>query len=204
MPGTISLGFIDDELRWGAKHGAAFDRKKSQWLLLTNRKLPAQLPTLSLGETQLPLLPQVKWLGVTIDTKLTFHSNGLALAKKGSKVALHLAQIACTGWGVPLTLFTQLISSLVHSRTNYAAVVWHKYATNTSTIKALQKVDNLTQCLALGVFKTHPLLFLKHNTTSPSALSWLDTKLELAITQLLTLPDSNPAGVVVCQNGLRT
>lgn len=69
---TSSLGFIEDvafitadksintvrrrlqilahrELAWGSCHGAAFDKKKSQWMVLTHRVLPDLLPTLILG-----------------------------------------------------------------------------------------------------------------------------------------------------------
>lgn len=37
------------ELEWGKKNGAAFDRNKSQWMILTHHKLPANLPRLKLG-----------------------------------------------------------------------------------------------------------------------------------------------------------
>lgn len=64
---SIAMGFIDDvafltahrtleevttslqslanrELAWGKKHGAAFDRQKSQWMLLTHKKPPSTPP----------------------------------------------------------------------------------------------------------------------------------------------------------------
>lgn len=73
MPDTSSLGFIDDvafitadrnldtvrqrlqilanrELTWGSRHGAAFYTRKIQWMILTHKTLPDQLPTLALGE----------------------------------------------------------------------------------------------------------------------------------------------------------
>lgn len=93
MADTISLGFIDDvafatahstvdgvcenlqtladrELEWGSQYCAAFDRAKSQWMLLTNKKLTKPLPTLQLGDVELKPQPLVKWLGIIIDSKL--------------------------------------------------------------------------------------------------------------------------------------
>lgn len=125
IPETTSLGFIDDvafvtadkslnavrrrlqilanrELQWGSRHGSAFDRRKSQWMILTHRALPDSLPVLKLGDEVLLPQPQVKWLGVVIDQKLTFSQHGRALKQKGTQVVLQLARLARTGWGVPL------------------------------------------------------------------------------------------------------
>lgn len=87
----------------------------------------------------------------------------------------------------------QLISALVHSRTDYAASVWHQHGANSATIKAIQRIDNVACRFALGVFKTHPLTFLKHDTASPSALHRLNARAEKAVARLLTLPSTNPA-----------
>lgn len=154
MPDMLSLGFIDDvafitadkslntvrrrlqilanrELAWGSRHGAAFDRKKSQSMILTHRNLPDHLPSLKLGDEVLLPQPQVKWLGVIIDHKLSFSQHGRAVEKKGTQVVLQLARRARPGWGIPLPQCMQLISSLVHSRTDYAASVWHQFDKDT-------------------------------------------------------------------------
>lgn len=219
MPETSSLGFIDDvafitadkslntvrrrlqilanrELEWGSRHGAAFDRKKSQWMVLTHRALPDNLPSLELGNEVLLPLPHVKWLGVIINRKLSFSQHGRALEKKGTQVVLQLARLARTGWGIPLPQCMQLISSLIHSRTDYAASVWHQHGKNSAVVKAIQRIDNIAQRFALGVFKTHPLVFLKHNTASPPSLARLDARAQKAVARLLSLPDKNPAAVI--------
>lgn len=184
------------ELQWGKWHGAAFDQKESQWLILTHRQLPEHLPVLTLGEVILQPQPQIKWLGVIIDRKLTFAAHGRAVEKKGSQVALQLARLARIGWGIPLSQCLQLTSSLIHSRTDYAASVWHQQGKNTATVKSIQRINNVAQRFTLGVFKTHPLIFLKHDTASPSALHRLDARAQKAVARLLTLPDSNPAAVI--------
>lgn len=65
----------DKKLRWGKKHGAAFDRKKSQWMLLTHRKTNHNELVIQLGDVSVKPQPSVKWLGVTIEPKLTFTSH---------------------------------------------------------------------------------------------------------------------------------
>lgn len=111
MPNTSSLGFIDvvafltadtslnavrrrlqtlanRELAWGSRHGAAFDQKKSQWLILTRFQLPPKLPQIMLGSVTFKLQENFKWLGVALKSKLTFSLCGVELEKKGTCVVL--------------------------------------------------------------------------------------------------------------------
>lgn len=220
MQDTISLGFIDDvafatahtnldkmvdnlqilarrELRWGSKHGAAFDKKKSQWLLFTKRRLKGlPTPTIKLGDEILEPQSHIKWLGVTLDPKLSFNLHGRAAEKKGTAVLLRLSSISKKGWGIPVDQFLKLTTSLVHSRTDYACQIWHSFGSNSSTTKALQRVDNFAQRLALGALRSHPLIFLKHDTAMPSAINRLNAKADAGAARFLSLPSSNPAGVL--------
>lgn len=189
MADTISLGFIDDvafatahatvdgvqnklqtladrELAWGSQYGAAFDKAKSQWMILSNKKLTDPLPTLTLGDIELKPQPLIKWLGVLIDPKLRFAENSNALAAKGAKVVNQLSSLARTGWGIPLRQSKQVIASLVHSWMDYAGVVWHQYGKQNGAPSKIQKVDNAALRFALGAFRTHPTPFLQHNTAS--------------------------------------
>lgn len=87
----------------------------------------------------------------------------------------------------------------MHSRTDYACVVWHKYRCSTTNSAALQKADNAAHRFSLGAFKTHPIALLLHDTNSLSAKDRLDSKLDAALARLLTLPLSNPAGKLAQQ-----
>lgn len=107
MPQATSLGFVDDiafltadksleavrrrlqtlanrELAWVSHHGAAFDQKKSQWIILMRQPLPPTLPSITLGTDALLPQPQVKWLGVILDQQLNLLAHGRALEKKGT------------------------------------------------------------------------------------------------------------------------
>lgn len=115
IPDTISLGFINDlafvtaantaeevtdklqvlasrELRWGKRHGAAFDKKKSQWVLFTHRQPNAYPPNLrlQLGSEMLSPQASIKWLGVTLDPKLSFKLHGQLAVKKGTLALLKM------------------------------------------------------------------------------------------------------------------
>lgn len=219
---SIAMGFIDDvafltardshqevkttlqdlatkELLWGTKHGAAFDRQKSQWMVLSHKKPPETHLSLRLGDTVITPQPQIKWLGVLIDSKLTFSAHIKSQAAKGLKVANKLASLARTGWGIPLPMCKRLISSLIFTRTDYACVVWHKTSASPSASAAIQRVDNTAHRFTLGTFKSQPVDFLLHDTNSLKAKDRLDCKANAAIARLLTLPMSNPAGLLSTQ-----
>lgn len=191
---TQTLQHLADRgLEWGSKYGAAFDRAKSQWMLLTHKPPPPILPTILLGDVELTPQPHIKWLGVLLDPKLRFSSHVNAQLANGVKVANRLANIARTGWGVPLKQCLQLTSALIHSRIDYASVVWHRYGKATGPPSKLQRVDNIAHRFAVGAFKTHPTPFLRHNTCSPPTCARLDDKSDTAVLRLLCLPKSNPA-----------
>lgn len=219
IPDTISLGFIDDvafatsarspdelvdklqilasrELRWGKRHGAAFDKKKSQWVLFTHRP-QAKFSHLKIRLGTETLSPQdhIKWLGVLLDPKLSFKLHGQAAQKKGTLALLKLRSLARSGWGLSTNLFLRLVSSLVHSRTDYASLIWHSYGKHSATTHALQRLDNTAQRLALGAFRSHPLLFLRHDSNCVSVIERLDSKSDNGVLRLLTLPLSSPACV---------
>lgn len=122
-----------------------------------------------------------------------FLPHGRALEKKGTQVVLQLAQLAKTGWGIPLRQCLQLTTSLIHSRTDCAESVWHHHDKNTSTVNSIQCINDIAQCFTLRVFRTHPLVFLKHDTASPSALHRLNARAQKAMARLLILPDTNLA-----------
>lgn len=215
-PNTISLGFIDDvafvtaqsttqevttqlqkladkELEWGSRYGAAFDRAKSQWMVLSHKPIPNPLPSLTLGDVVLEPQPQIKWLGVLIDPKLQFTYHINAQIGKGTAIANRLACLARTGWGIPLRQCKLLASALVHSRVDYACVAWHRYGKTSGYPAKLQQLDNITHRFSLGVFRTHPTPFLLHDTCSAPPSARLDAKVDAAILRLLTLPNTNPA-----------
>lgn len=110
-------------------------------MLLAYRQLPDQLPVITLGKETLFPQPQIKWLGVIVDRELTFSAPGRALEKKGTQVGLQLGRLARTVWGIPLSQCLQLITSLIHSRTDYAVSVWNQQGKNTATVKAIQRIN---------------------------------------------------------------
>lgn len=166
-------------------------------MLLSHKPLPTPTPVITLGDVELTPQPQIKCLGVFLDPKLRFTDHVNTQVAKGVSAAHRLASLARTGWGIPLKKCLQLTSSLVHSRADYASVVWHRFGKTTGAPSKLQSVDHIAWRFALGVFKTHPTPFLGYETCSAPAHARLDAKTDTAIIRLLSLPSTNPAAALV-------
>lgn len=89
-------------LAWGSKYGTAFDRTKSQSMLLKHKPPLSHPPQIRLDNALLTPQAQIKWLGVILDPKLCFTGHIDTHIAKGITIANHLAIIARTGWSVPL------------------------------------------------------------------------------------------------------
>lgn len=164
-------------------------------MLFTHQKLSAYPANLKICLGSETLTPQalIKWLGVVLDPRLSFKLHGQAAPKKGTLSLLKLRSLARSGWGLSIKLFLRITLVLVHSRTDYASIAWHTHGKPSALTHALQRLDNTAQRLALGAFQSHPLLYLRQDSNSVSALQRLDSKSDSGNIRLLSLPPSNPA-----------
>lgn len=109
---STSLGFVDDvvlitaavnqhelcskvqtladaQINWAKKHSAIFDAQKSKWMVLQPTS-SAHMHTIKFGDRKgLVPVSQTKWLGVTIDSGLTFKRHRDDVITKGKKSLRH-------------------------------------------------------------------------------------------------------------------
>lgn len=131
-----------------------------------------------------------------IAPKTNLSPHGKALEKQDTQLVLHLARLSKTGWEILLPQLLQIITSLIHPRTDCAVSIWHWHGKSTTTSKDVQCIDKIARQFAFGVFKPHPLVFFKHDTGSRSSLTCLNAKAQKATVLLLSIPDSNLAAVL--------
>lgn len=183
---STSLGFVDDvvlvtaavnthelsskvqsladaQKGWAGKHGAIFDAQKSKWMVFQ----PSQTKvdnTINFGDRKdlLPV-PETKWLGITIDSRLTFRRHRDDVVAKGEKRASFLSSLSNTKWGIPPHLFKILITATVHAATDYAAATWLNLPIQKIFTDKMMTVDAICATKALGALKNSPHLFLRHD-----------------------------------------
>jgi hypothetical protein len=127
--------------------------------------------------THIPVSRTVTYLGVQLDSQLRFCEHGNAAVKKAYSALMALTSQARTTYGIPMRQFQMLVTMCVHPRSDYAAIVWHEYNSNTQTVSRLDKVQRLAQRITLGAFRMTPGLALAYDSNTEMAGSRLDRKI---------------------------
>lgn len=85
-----------EQISWARGHGAIFDIKKSKWIVFTHSDTDSEL-TITFGErTNLRLESKTCWLGVILDSTLSFKRHWTEVIAKGVKRAHFLSNLSNT------------------------------------------------------------------------------------------------------------
>lgn len=86
----------DSKINWASRHGAIFDTQKYKWLIFTPKNLVTDV-TINFGDrTALKPVQSTKWLGVTLDSQLSFKRHREDVIAKGKKRANYLSSLSNT------------------------------------------------------------------------------------------------------------
>jgi hypothetical protein len=133
---------------WTAKEGLSSSPHKTAVIPFTNRMKLEGLGPLILRGKQLQMLDEVKYLGVTLDSKLSWNQY---LQKITSKAQTTFAVIRCTcgtKWGLRPNMVLWLYTRVVRPSIYYGAVVWWSKAKQKTTKNQLGRIQR-TACLAI-------------------------------------------------------
>ena len=100
----------------------------------------------------LPLEPQPKILGVTLDTHFTFAPHARELAKSGTERNKVIKALAGTSWGQDKETLMITYKSLIRSKFDFAAPVWAPNVKKTP-IRRLQSIQNAALRIISGCVK---------------------------------------------------
>jgi ribonuclease HI len=180
-------------LTWGVHAASILDKIKTQYTYFTRNPYKLDDTPLLFGDTLIPAALTVTYLGVELDRGLRWHKQGDRAVKRAQGALMALASLTRTTWGVPTRQLRLLVTSCVNSRSDYAAIAWHQFGTNTNTLRKLDKIQHMAQRMVLGAFRTTPSSALAFDSNMEPSRTRLDRKVTLSAIRLLTLPGTNPA-----------
>ena len=125
--------------KWAEDWGMRFNFNKCEFLRLTKRKYPI-FATYTIGECAVQEVTHIKYLGVTIDSQMTWNDHNKATVKKANatKSFLHRNISSCP---------TSQTKSLVRPVLEYASIVWAPYtASNITSIEKIQRYSAIFIC----------------------------------------------------------
>lgn len=127
---------------WLSNHGLELAHSKSEAVVLT-RKWAYRQPVLQSGGVVIPVAHAVKYLGVTLDSKLTFTRHVRVVAASAAASARTIDRLM-PNVGGPSVEKRRLLASVVSNPLLYAAPVWSaaasKYEVNSAALTGAQRL----------------------------------------------------------------
>lgn len=133
-------------MNWMEEMGLTLAPEKTEAVLLTTRRNVSPI-SFRLQHVNISLSSAIKYLGIWLDTKLTFAEQVNRVTKKADKTAAALSRLM-PNIGGPGSSKRRLLSSVVHSQLLYAAPVWSTAANNK---KLLAKLTTVQRRMAIRV-----------------------------------------------------
>ncbi|KAL4121985.1 hypothetical protein QTP88_014400 [Uroleucon formosanum] len=161
---------------WMGAHGLQLARHKTEAIMLT-KKWAYRDPVFVVGGHTVPLLRKLQYLGLHLDSHLTFSGHFTTVSGKASQAALAIGRLM-PNLGGPSQSKRTLLMSVVNSRLLYACPTWAeracKYAICRNLMIRAQRIAALRVTRAYRTVSAEAALFLAG--TPPGDLLALECK----------------------------
>jgi ribonuclease HI len=113
---------VDMVERWGERSGVTFNASKTVAMVVT-RKRKDTIESIRVGDTDVEVSGEIKYLGVRIDQRLTFMNHLNEKKKTLTKMMYHCKQMVGKGWGLTPERVWWVYDSIVRATLAHGAVV---------------------------------------------------------------------------------
>jgi ribonuclease HI len=182
-PSLVSQGFADDVsvLQRGIDLGGIVQRvqkgldvlsswceevdlavlaEKSTAMLFTNKRRYT-LGKLKLCGSVVPMVESSRYLGITLDSKLTWNPHCKAKVKKGFMALAQCRRAVGRTWGLCPAIMLWLYTAVVRPSLEYGAIVWVKATHNAELMRRLASVQRVALLSICGVMNSTPTAALE-------------------------------------------
>jgi hypothetical protein len=162
---------INEMVRWGAANGVSFDPKKTEVMHFSRGKLKIA-PAVRHGEVEKYPEPALRWLGIWLDSRLSFRVHVEKWAAKAKAVAYHLRGLTNTIHGPLPSAVRSAVKACVEPVLLHGSEAWYPGtsrprwnqptkdipSSNQHLIQRMTKAMNQAMRAILPVLKTTPSL----------------------------------------------
>ena len=143
---------IDKAVSWGRTRTLSFSPAKTQSILFTWKRKYTPPRPLTMNGTEIPYSDEVKYLGIWLDSKLTYSSHIKRKIRAAKGHLLNLQNAMGRLWGTTPKMTRWLYTSVVRPALTYGAVVWAKGTRSQNFEKQLTRVNRLA-LVTMGHFR---------------------------------------------------
>ncbi|CAL4095421.1 unnamed protein product [Meganyctiphanes norvegica] len=158
---NIGQQCLDKIREWGLKTGLNFSPTKTEAILFTWKKKWDIKTSLKLGDNEIKMCQQVKYLGVILDSKMSWRPHCQDRVRKATIALMQCRRAIGKSWGLKPRQALWIFTAIIRPILAYAAVIWIN-ATNSHTLVAmLQKVQRLACITITSAFPSTPTAALE-------------------------------------------
>ena len=139
---------------WADANGFKFSTSKTVCMHFCRLRKHHLDPELFLYGMPIPVVQEVKFLGLIFDSKLSFLPHIRYLKNKSTKALTLIRVVAHTSWGTDQDTLLLLYTSLIRSKLDYGCIVYG--SARSSYLRMLDPVQNHALRLCLGAYRTSP------------------------------------------------
>ena len=125
---------------WAKDHGLKFNAKKTKVMLFT-RKNVKRRPKLYINGEEIEYVNEYKYLGVTIDSKLSWNKHIQNIANRATGTFMQCQTMLGRTWGLSPKITRWAYLSLIRPTMSYGSLIWLKGTFIPSQAKYLVKVQ---------------------------------------------------------------
>jgi hypothetical protein len=148
---------LNDSEQWARDVGLQFSPAKTKAMIFSRKRTETNLPEpLQMSGVEVELVEEFKYLGVTIDSRLSWtpHINYIAKTAKRHLMMLHRG--LGTTWGPTTAITLWLYTGIVRPAMTYGCMVWARQANKATDIFKLIKVQRLALILVAPMRRSTP------------------------------------------------
>ena len=153
--------------QWCSTKGLNISALKTKIVMFTwNRKWTLPKP-IKVGGNEIELCNSVKFLGVTLDSKLSFNEHVINVTAKATRILMQAKKAVGPTWGMTPKTCKWIYTAVVRPTLTYACVVWVNALKTQTNLLRFERVQRLALNIMSGAFPRTPLISLNHITGTP-------------------------------------
>ena len=161
-------GAITSVSDWALKHGFVFSAEKTVALHIHPGRVREGNPHLSIMGQPIEFAPSARFLGLTIDDRLSWKPHITALKANCNRKLNVLKCVSGKTWGADRKALLLIYRALIRCKMDYGCVIYQ--AANQTTLSKLDPVHNAALRICTGAFRTSPIASLHAESGEPSLL----------------------------------